>query len=164
MDNLMTYESFFSKLFKKKKKIFIPDYDSSILGDVKPNPELNNEISDILTELDDNSLDWRITASSEDLDKSGKKVPHYKSSKTISLLVIDILRKPDPYKFFHSNQLVDAFYHLESYLKKEWELSIFEIYVWYPYTERKMYSVVHSVEEFEKIDQQVYEVAIKFVY
>lgn len=162
MDNLMTYESFLSNLFRKKKKVFVPDYDSSILGSLKPNDELKDEISDILIELNDESIEWRITSSSQDLDKSGRKVPHYKSSKNIKLLVIDILRKPDPHQNFHSDILVDSFHHLESYLKKEWGLSLYEIYVWYPFTENKMYSVLKSIDEFEEINQEVYEVAIKF--
>lgn len=170
MDNLMRYESFFSRIFKKKKSIFVPDYDGSILGDVKLSKDFYVSVNDILTEISD-KIDCKISSTSVNLDRSGQVVPHHKSKKTINLLVIDMLGKGGD--DFHSTELFYIFHHLESYLKKECDLSIFEICVvktydnstYEPYSRPVRDSVVvKSLEEYDRIDQQVYEVTIKFKY
>ena len=160
-----TYESFFSKWFKKKNQPFLPDTSSdehgerSSRGFTVPHPELESNINDILIELGDEYCKWNINKR--------------KTSSGKNKLVIDIIKDWSKYDLsqrsgydltFNSNDMVNMLYHLESYLSKEWNMELYEIMVVYPLSTRQMYEYYTSLEEFEKIDADLYEVAIEFTF
>lgn len=163
LDKIHTYESFISKWFKKKKKPFLPDTSSDEYGERSrrgftiPHPELESYISDILIELGDVYCKWNI-------DQRKTSTGKYK-------LVIDIIKDWSQHDSsqrsgydlsFNSNDMVNILYHLESYLSKEWNMKLYEIMVVYPLNNRRMHEYYRTIEEFEMIDTDVYEVSIEF--
>jgi hypothetical protein len=165
MDKLSTYESFFSKWFKKKKTPFVPDEESNVIGAKKPEDSLQQEIDDILIDLTDDGFNWRVDTGLHYLDKDGKSTNyknHHKRISTLRILIIKLVGENRNKVDFSSNLLTEMFYHLESYLKKEWNMEIYEIMVIYPYREGKPYDTFKSLEEFDKLDNDLQEIAIDF--
>lgn len=159
MDKLITYESFFSKLFKRKKKkqVFIDKGTDGpyAFGNYEVNPELRSYLDDVLSELLDEGFELRY-------EKGFNSKKHHGYT-TFDILILHLPNGYGGEKLdFHSSKLEDMIHHLNSYLSKDWNMSLEEILVVYSYETDKLHEYLHSVEEYDMVDDILQEIAIKF--
>lgn len=161
MNNIQTYESFLSKLFKKKKRPFVPDTEHDGIGFVKPCDELQQALDDILIELRDEGFTLYIDRGSSH-KKLRTKLGTIDDKKTLDIGIIKTRdfhgssRKAE----YHSSKLTDIFYHLQSYLESEWNMELEHIFVCFT---RDHYYLA-DIEEYERLDSDIQEASIKFTY